>query len=112
MKGTQKKFFSTLLALVVVLSLFAAMPITASAANTNVTSMSTDSVAQLQTKIQTAIYASNSGDTVTVVGENNDQVGTTLNLNLKAGVTVIWKIGYGCPISIGYFQGGRDDNIA
>ena len=100
MKTKCKKVLSGLLAVMMVFSMFAAMPITAYAANRSVTISRSDYVNAIQTKIQNAINNSNSGDTVTVTGANLDQVGDTLNLNIKAGVTVVWKIAYGCPIDI------------
>ena len=95
-----RKFLSTLLALALTAGLFAVAPITANAANINVTSLTSDSVASLQSRIQTAISSSGVGDTVTVTGASFDQVGSTMYLNIKAGVTVIWRIGYGCPINL------------
>ena len=100
MKNASKKTLSTLLAFALVFGLFAAMPLTASAVNTNVTVLESDSIESLQAKIQAAINASGSGDTVTVIGEDLDQVGSTLYLDITTGVTVVWKTGYGCPVSI------------
>ena len=94
------KAISTMLAIALVLSLSVAVQITANAANTNVEFTESDYVPELQAKIQSAINASSSGDTVTVIGITNTQIGDTLHLDIKAGVTVIWKIQYGCPYTV------------
>ena len=95
-----RTYVSTLIAIAMVFCLCAAIPLTASAVNTDVTVLETEDIASLQAKIQAAINASSSGDTVTVIGADLDQVGSTLYLDVATGVTVVWKTGYVCPGSI------------
>ena len=71
---------------------------TALAANKDITIAQSDTVAEIQTKIQNAINASNSGDTITVTGIKSD-AGTSLGLNIKEGVTVVWKASYSGSVS-------------
>ena len=86
------KFISTLLAIAVMFGVFAAMPLTASAA-ASVTIAQTDSVTTIQTNIQNEINALSSGGTVVVDGTKTN-ANTTLNLNIKANTTVEWKAAY------------------
>ena len=87
-----KKLASALLALAMAVSLFSAIPLTARAATNRSVTLGS-SLSTNQTNIQNAINASSSGDTVTVTGSVTDTV-DTLNLNIKAGVTVNWSAQY------------------
>ena len=93
MKSKTKNFISVLLTLALILGLFAAMPVTASAANKDVTIAQSDTVTEIQTKIQDAVTASNSGDTVTVTGSRTG-VTEQLELDIQSGKKVIWKADY------------------
>ena len=93
MQIKSKKVLSALLALAMVFGLSAAIPMTISAANTDVAIAAGDSVAAIQTKIQNAINAAGSGDTITVTGS---KTGTTerLTLDIPSSKRVIWKAEY------------------
>ena len=93
MKAKSRKLLSALLVLMMIFSLFAAIPGTASAANTNVAIAQSDSVGTIRTKIQQAIDAANSGDTVTITGTKNN-ANAKLSLNIPFDITVIWKASY------------------
>ncbi|MCL2163943.1 MAG: S-layer homology domain-containing protein [Oscillospiraceae bacterium] len=85
-----KRFLSTLLTFTIVISLFAAIPLTARA----------DSAAKIADEINNYAYfgsgsltAEVSGNTVTITGTATSG-GRTPSLNLDPGVTVIWKADY------------------
>ena len=59
-------------------------------ASSTVTISQTMTDADIETDIQTAIDGSSSGDKVTVTGSKTNAAGT-LDLNIKSGVTVVWK---------------------
>ena len=93
------KLVSAFLVMVLACGLFVAAPKMAYAANTDITGTSSESIDTFQTRIQNAINASNSGDTVTVLGPNMDQA-VPLSFDIKNGVTLIWKRSWGSPVSV------------
>ncbi|MDR2957515.1 MAG: hypothetical protein LBU61_04955 [Coriobacteriales bacterium] len=84
---------STQLSIILVISLFGSLPQTAHANNLSVEIFDSDSNIMIQTKIQTAINGSASGDTVTVTGSNYKAT-EPLVLQIKDGVKVLWKAYY------------------
>ena len=93
-----KKLLSTLLALALMLSLFAAMPMTAGASIGS--SLSKAQLLAMQINFfdhggdaGSTLYASASGNTVTVGGTVTN-ARNTLELNIIAGETVVWKADY------------------
>ena len=97
--NSTSKLITILLIAVLTCGLFVAAPRMAYAANTDITGTATESIAAYQTRIQNAINASSSGDTVTVLGSAVDQA-TPLSFNIKSGVTLIWKRSWGSPVSV------------
>ena len=91
MKIKSKQLLSTLLAVMMVFGLFAVMPLTAMAVNTDVAILSSDSADSVKTKIHNAINASNSGDTVTVTGSISGVITTQIGISIPTGVKVVWK---------------------
>ena len=93
MKMKSKKLLSTLLATIMVFGLCAAMPMTASAANNNVTIAQGETASEIQIKIKDMLATLSSGDIVTVTGSCTDAT-ETVNLWIDSGMTVIWKAIY------------------
>jgi len=85
-----KKTFSILLALLMIAGALAVAPVTASAADQSVVIAQTDTVAQIQSNIQTKINAAASGDTVTVTGSKTG-ITETLTISIPADITVVWN---------------------
>ena len=93
MKSKSKKLLSTLLALSLVFGMFAAMPMTANAADA--TALSGQILAFFQGgthggTVVSPFKTSISGSTLTVEGEVSNAA-TGVELNIDSGVTVIWK---------------------
>jgi len=85
----------TLLAAILVCGFltFASLPKTAYADNKTVAITQSDSTATIQSNIQTAINAAGTGFCVTVTGSKT-AVDNQIKLDIKPGVTVIWKAEY------------------
>jgi len=98
-KTGANKLISTILTLAVVLGLFAATPLTAHAANTDLDITAIPLVMTIQKGIQNAINAASSGDTITVTGTKSG-ITSKLNLNIKSGVKVIWKASFSGAVDI------------
>jgi len=90
---TRKRVLGIILTLALTAGLLAFVPVPASAANQTVNILQSDTVAQIQTKIQDAINASGHLETVTVTGSKTGAA-TTLLLDIPSGRTVIWKASY------------------
>jgi len=90
MTGKSKKTLSTLLAAALVISLFAAMPLTANAENATALKSTIEGFTHGGNGNLTATV---SGATVTVVGSVNNAA-NIFALDIDAGVTVIWKAIY------------------
>jgi uncharacterized protein YjdB len=89
-----RKILAIALAAVLVFGLLQAIaPQAAYAASGTYNIVGTDSVATIQSGIQTKIDAATSGDIVTVTGSKNN-ADTTLTLDIPAGVTVTWSANY------------------
>ncbi|MDR0491414.1 MAG: S-layer homology domain-containing protein [Oscillospiraceae bacterium] len=90
MQAKSKKLLSTLLAVAMVLSLFAAMPLTAGAATA---SQLSDQIDSFDHGGAGTLSVSYSGNTVTVTGTVTGAT-NTLALNIDSGVTVVWEATY------------------
>ena len=93
MKTKTGRIISILLALAVMLGLFAAMPLTAHAADLGTSIGNSYSVSALETAIQNSLNALNSGDTFTISGSKTN-VDKTMKLTIPSGIKLIWKADY------------------
>jgi len=93
MKVSSKKILSILLTLSIAAGLLALMPVFSSAANTDIVLNQFDSLGAIQDDINYAISRAKAGDTITIKGKRTGVEGT-LDLNIPAGVTVVWAAEY------------------
>ena len=82
-----------LLQVMVIMCIFMVIPQVVYAANTEVAIAQSDSVNTIKNNIQNAINASNTDDMITVTGSKNN-ADAMIELNIKPGVSVIWKAEY------------------
>ena len=101
--GKSKKFLSVILAAAVVFSMFAALPLMASADSAEKIADMINSYAYFGSG---ALSAEVSGNTVTVTGTATSG-GRILNLNFDPGVTVVWKADYTSSESDAVSVGGE-----
>jgi uncharacterized repeat protein (TIGR02543 family) len=93
-----KKLIFVLIVVVFTL-LLSMLPLEASAADLDVTITSSNTVAQNQAAIQSALTAAGPGGAVTVYGEVSG-VAAQMTLNIPAGVTVKWEADYSSLLSL------------
>jgi hypothetical protein len=91
-KKSKRKSIAVLLAALVALAL---LPAPVSAADTEVSILSTATFDDIKTKVTTALTNASSGDTITVTGSGtNNNATEQLELNIPAGVTLCWSRAY------------------
>jgi len=99
MKTITTKLISVLLSMAVVVGVLAAMPITVSAADQTVTITQSDTVAQIQAKIENAIVTAGGSGTVTVNGSKSNADACLSLHTVYAGVTTLWRADYSGSVS-------------
>ena len=92
-KTNRGRVISTLLAVVLAAGLLVALPQTAFADSRIVSIAQSDSINEIQTKIQNAIDTSPAGSTITVIG-SRIWVDSPIGIELKNDVHVIWRATY------------------
>ena len=93
MKASSKRIISILIALSMVVGLLAIMPVFSSASNVDFVLREHDSLAAIQADLNYYFGRARAGDTITVTGQKTGAEGT-LDLNIPAGVTVVWAAEY------------------